>query len=42
MQLEEIADILACPLGTVKSNLHKAIIALKDLLLGQEELFCHE
>lgn len=42
LQLEEIADTLACPLGTVKSNLHKAIVALKELLLGQEEMLCHE
>jgi RNA polymerase sigma-70 factor (ECF subfamily) len=33
MQLEEIAESLACPLGTVKSNLHKAIKALKEMLL---------
>ena len=33
MQLEEIAESLDCPLGTVKSNLHKAIKALKAMLL---------
>jgi len=30
LQLEEIAVALQCPLGTVKSNLHKAINALKQ------------
>ncbi len=33
MRLEEVAEALACPLGTVKSNLHKAIKALKQMLL---------
>ncbi len=42
MQLEEIADTLTCPLGTVKSNLHKAIIALKHLLLEQREVLSYE
>jgi RNA polymerase sigma-70 factor (ECF subfamily) len=38
MQLEEIASTLNCPLGTVKSNLHKAINALKSLLLDRKEV----
>ncbi len=36
MQLEEIATTLECPLGTVKSNLHKAVLALKGMLLEQK------
>jgi RNA polymerase sigma-70 factor, ECF subfamily len=42
MQLEEIAAALSCPLGTVKSNLHKGIIALKHLLLGQRDVLSYE
>ncbi len=42
MQLEEIADVLGCPLGTVKSNLHKAVLTLKHLLLGKKELLGYE
>jgi RNA polymerase sigma-70 factor (ECF subfamily) len=38
MQLEEIASALKCPLGTVKSNLHKAINSLKSLLLDRKEV----
>jgi RNA polymerase sigma factor (sigma-70 family) len=38
MRLEEIAETLNCPLGTVKSNLHKAVLALKDLLLRRKEV----
>jgi RNA polymerase sigma-70 factor (ECF subfamily) len=36
MRLEEIASALSCPLGTVKSNLHKAVNSLKNHLLGQK------
>jgi len=36
MSLEEIAAVLSCPLGTVKSNLHKAVMNLKNLLLRGE------
>jgi RNA polymerase sigma-70 factor (ECF subfamily) len=36
MTLEEIASALGCPLGTVKSNLHKAVMGLKGMLLGQK------
>jgi RNA polymerase sigma-70 factor (ECF subfamily) len=42
MRLEEIADALGCPLGTVKSNLHKAIFALKGLLVEQKEVLSYE
>jgi RNA polymerase sigma-70 factor, ECF subfamily len=42
MQLEEIAETLGCPLGTVKSNLHKAVHALRGLLLGKRELLGYE
>jgi RNA polymerase sigma-70 factor (ECF subfamily) len=38
MQLEEIAEALGCPLGTVKSNLHKAVLALKRMLFDQKEV----
>jgi RNA polymerase sigma-70 factor (ECF subfamily) len=37
LQLEEIAQVLGCPLGTVKSNLHKAVLSLKAILLEQKE-----
>jgi RNA polymerase sigma-70 factor (ECF subfamily) len=37
LQLEEIAQVLGCPLGTVKSNLHKAVLSLKGILLEQKE-----
>jgi RNA polymerase sigma-70 factor (ECF subfamily) len=36
MKLEEIAAALGCPLGTVKSNLHKAVMGLKGMLLAQK------
>ena len=42
MRLDEIASALGCPLGTVKSNLHKAVNSLKGLLLGQKEALGHE
>jgi len=42
MQLEEIAQSLGCPLGTVKSNLHKAIHSLRVLLRGQREVLGYE
>lgn len=42
MQLEEIAEALNCPLGTVKSNLHKAVFALKSMLMGQKEQLSYE
>ncbi len=38
MQLVEIAEALDCPLGTVKSNLHKAIHTLRILLLNRKEV----
>jgi RNA polymerase sigma factor (sigma-70 family) len=42
MRLEEIAEALDCPLGTVKSNLHKAVLALKDLLSRRKEVLGYE
>jgi len=42
MQLEEIATLLDCPLGTVKSNLHKAIMSLKAMLHAQKGVFDYE
>jgi RNA polymerase sigma-70 factor, ECF subfamily len=42
MQLDEIASALACPLGTVKSNLHKAVMNLKLLLIEQKEVLSYE
>ncbi len=41
MQLSEIADALGCPLGTVKSNLHKAIHTLRDYLLHRKEVLSY-
>jgi len=38
MQLEEIARALSLPLGTVKSNLHKAVLSLKEMLMRQREV----
>jgi len=42
MQLAEIAETLRCPLGTVKSNLHKAVNSLKILLIDQKEVLSYE
>ncbi len=42
MRLEEIAAALGCPLGTVKSNLHKAVMGLKQMLIGQEGVLRYE
>jgi RNA polymerase sigma-70 factor (ECF subfamily) len=42
MQLDEIASALGCPLGTVKSNLHKAVMNLKLLLIEQKEVLSYE
>jgi RNA polymerase sigma-70 factor (ECF subfamily) len=42
MRLEEIASELECPLGTVKSNLHKAIMGLKGMLLERKEALNYE
>lgn len=42
MQLEEIAEALRCPVGTVKSNLHKAVTGLKGILFKQREALGYE
>jgi RNA polymerase sigma-70 factor, ECF subfamily len=42
MSLEEIAASLRCPLGTVKSNLHKAVMGLKMMLTGQKGVLSYE
>jgi len=42
MRLEEIATLLDCPLGTVKSNLHKAVMGLKGMLLEQKEVLRYD
>jgi len=42
MKLEEIAAALGCPLGTVKSNLHKAVMGLKGMLLAQKGVLNYE
>ena len=42
LRLEEIAETLGCPLGTVKSNLHKAVLALKHMLMDQEKVLSYE
>jgi RNA polymerase sigma-70 factor, ECF subfamily len=42
LQLEEIAEALGCPLGTVKSNLHKAVLGLKRMLLEHKEVLSYE
>lgn len=39
LRYEEIADILRCPVGTVKSRLNRARNALKKKLLKKRELF---
>jgi RNA polymerase sigma-70 factor (ECF subfamily) len=42
MKLEEIASVLGCPLGTIKSNLHKAVMGLKAMLLEQKGVLSYE
>ena len=42
MRLDEIATALSCPLGTVKSNLHKAVMALKGMLSKHKEALGYE
>ncbi len=42
LRLEEIAALLDCPLGTVKSNLHKAIMGLKGMLLAEKGTFVYD
>lgn len=42
MQLDEIATALSCPLGTVKSNLHKAVVGLRGLLMERKEALGYE
>ena len=42
MRLEEIAEALGCPLGTVKSNLHKAVMGLRDLFTRRKGVLEYE
>lgn len=42
MSYEEIAQILNCPLGTIKSRINRARAALRDILNPQKELFIGE
>jgi len=42
MKLEEVAAALDCPLGTVKSNLHKAVMGLKEMMLKQKGVLDYE
>jgi RNA polymerase sigma-70 factor (ECF subfamily) len=42
LTLDEISAALRCPLGTVKSNLHKGVMALKRMLFQQREVFGYE
>lgn len=38
MTLKEIADVMECPLGTVKTNLHRALEQLRSNLKKEEDL----
>jgi RNA polymerase sigma-70 factor (ECF subfamily) len=42
LRLDEISAALRCPLGTVKSNLHKGVMALKRMLFQQREVLGYE
>ena len=41
-RVREIADLLECPVGTVKAMVHRAIQELGDIYTGMTRENCHE